>query len=100
MIYARYKVMVLMEVTTEKAEAYRQMNTTTTLAARIAQTGVPNRGLTRFIIPAPGIPSSRANAYQVRAMDVRPEQPQSHIARPMTTATKLAKNLVRLWSTM
>ena len=49
---------------------------------------------------APGIPSSRAKAYQVRAMDVRPEQPQSHMATPMITAIRLAKKAFKLWSTI
>src|SRR5437867_760384 len=66
----------------------------------MAGTGVLQRGWTLRRRVEPGIPPSRANAYHMRPIDVIDESPQSHIAPPMTTATRLASARGRLWSTM
>src|SRR5262245_8840575 len=85
--YARYRVIVLIDVTTEYAAAYTVMTTASALVTTIAQTGVRSAGCTRLSRRAPGMPSSRANAYHIRAIDVIDASPHSHMATPMTTAT-------------
>jgi hypothetical protein len=44
----------------------------------------------------PGMPSSRAKAYHIRAIEVIDDEPHSHIATPMMIATMFAKNTPRL----
>src|SRR6478609_7953398 len=98
--YARYKAIVLMEVTTGTAAAYRQMATARDAVTRIAGTGVRQRGWIFRSSADPGIPPSRANAYHMRPIEVIDESPHNHIAPPMTIATTLASARGRLWSTM
>ena len=62
---------------------------------RIDQTGVRYVRLTRLIRLDPGIPSSRAKAYHILAIEVMDDAPQSHIATPMMTAIRLAKKVDR-----
>src|SRR5437867_9727886 len=62
---------------------------------RVAAIGIRCWALTRFRRPDPGMPSSRAKAYHMRAMDVIEAHPQSHMARPMMIATKCAKAELR-----
>ena len=88
--------MVLIDVTTKNADAYRQISTASTLVMTIDQTGVRYFGLTCLMSPEPGIPSSRANAYHIRPIDVMEARPQSHIATPMMIATTWAKKVDRL----
>jgi hypothetical protein len=46
------------------------------------------------------MPSSRAKAYHMRAIDVTEATPHNHMATPMTMAMALAKSGVRLLDTM
>src|SRR5262245_28139425 len=102
-MYARYSVMTLIEVTTKYADAYRQIRTDSTLVITIELAGVRCFVLTCLMSPEPGMPSSRANAYHIRAIEVIDARPHSHMATPMITAIRFAKKLVRLpytiWST-
>ena len=72
------------------------ISTASALLTRIACTGVRWRGCTRRSRAAPGMPSSRAKANHMRAIDVIDASPHSHIAPPMITATTLAANGTRL----
>ena len=63
------------------------MSTASALVTTIDHTGVRSAGCTRLRKRAPGMPSSRANAYHMRAIEVIEASPHSHIAPPMIMAT-------------
>src|SRR5439155_26462496 len=73
--------------TTVYAAVYTVMATASALVITMAHTGVRRQGCTRLRSRAPGMPTSRAKAYHMRAIDVMEARPQSHIAPPMITAT-------------